>query len=153
LALEFAIDLTFLVKDLKLTFRFAIINLFLKLLNVVTGLLSFFGKAILLLLEVLTDLFDFSVEFVLFALEVIELLKLKDRLVDEALELNAEIKKISEDLKKKQDSLPKKLRSPVTTFKSLRNRLMIAKRKVSFRSFTRKVRSMANSSANRDSTA
>ena len=85
LALKFTSDLTKLVLDLKLTFSFAFINLFFKLLNVITTLLSFFGKVILLFLKILADFFYFSVKFLLFVPEVIKLLILDNCFIDNTL--------------------------------------------------------------------
>jgi len=72
--------------DLKLTFSFALINLFFKLLDVITALLSFFGKIVLLFLKILADLFYFSIEFLLFVSEVVKLLILDNCFIDNALE-------------------------------------------------------------------
>jgi len=73
--------------DLKLTLRLALVNLFFKLLNVITALLSFFGKAILLFLKLLADLFDFIIEIVLLGLEIIVLFILLSCFIDVRLKI------------------------------------------------------------------
>lgn len=55
-------------------------------------------------------------------------------------------------LRKSRIALPRRLKRAVTTFRSLRNKLMSAKLKVSFKSSTRKVRSKVNFFARGDNT-